>query len=189
PRPAAGPAAAKQAYPPEPGPLLRRFGRGDWRFRLPRDRRPHPWPGGVRRGRVSHRVLRGGNRPGAHPGRGPRPLHRHAERARRPRRAVTARPHRALDRDPVPRVHLADDAFRATDRAYAHVGSTIPILVLGFSIALIWQVAIPRGVLQGLQRFTSLSLNLSLELVVRTTAVILLLKAGYAVSGAMTAVF
>jgi O-antigen/teichoic acid export membrane protein len=72
---------------------------------------------------------------------------------------------------------------------YAHVGSTIPILVLGFSIALIWQVAIPRGILQGLQRFTSLSLNLSLELVVRTTVVFLLLRAGYAVSGAMAAVF
>ncbi len=72
---------------------------------------------------------------------------------------------------------------------YAHVGSTIPILILGFSIALIWQVAIPRGILQGLQRFTSLSLNLSLELVVRTTVVFLLLKAGYAVSGAMAAVF
>lgn len=72
---------------------------------------------------------------------------------------------------------------------YAHVGSTIPILVLGFSIALIWQVAIPRGILQGIQRFTSLSLNLSLELVVRTATVYFLLKAGYAVSGAMTAVF
>ncbi|HET7419855.1 MAG TPA: oligosaccharide flippase family protein [Candidatus Dormibacteraeota bacterium] len=72
---------------------------------------------------------------------------------------------------------------------FEHVGSTIPILILGFSIALIWQVAIPRGILQGLQRFTSLSLNLSLELVVRTTVVFLLLRAGYAVSGAMTAVF
>ncbi len=72
---------------------------------------------------------------------------------------------------------------------YAHVGSTIPILVLGFSIALIWQVAIPRGILQGLQRFTALSLNLSLELVVRTIVVFVLLRAGYAVSGAMTAVF
>src|SRR5947209_12207481 len=72
---------------------------------------------------------------------------------------------------------------------YAHVGSTIPILVLGFSIALIWQVAIPRGILQGLQRFTSLSLNLSLELVIRTSVVFVLLKAGYAVSGAMAAVF
>jgi O-antigen/teichoic acid export membrane protein len=71
---------------------------------------------------------------------------------------------------------------------YGHVGSSIPILVLGFSVALIWQVAIPRGILQGLQRFTSLSLNLSLELVVRTTAVFLLVRP-YAVSGAMTAVF
>jgi O-antigen/teichoic acid export membrane protein len=72
---------------------------------------------------------------------------------------------------------------------FEHVGSTIPILILGFSIALIWQVAIPRGILQGLQRFTSLSLNLSLELIIRTTVVILLLRAGYAVSGAMAAVF
>jgi O-antigen/teichoic acid export membrane protein len=71
---------------------------------------------------------------------------------------------------------------------YGHVGSSIPILVLGFSIALIWQVAIPRGILQGLQRFTSLSLNLSLELIVRTTAVFLLVGP-FAVSGAMTAVF
>src|SRR5438128_3538880 len=72
---------------------------------------------------------------------------------------------------------------------YAHVGSTIPILILGFSIALIWQVAIPRGILQGLQRFTALSLNLSLELIIRTTIVFVLLKAWYAVSGAMAAVF
>ena len=72
---------------------------------------------------------------------------------------------------------------------FEHVGSTIPILILGFSIALIWQVAIPRGILQGLQRFTPLSLNLSLELVIRTTVAYLLLRAGYAVSGAMAAVF
>ncbi|HSS92618.1 MAG TPA: oligosaccharide flippase family protein [Candidatus Dormibacteraeota bacterium] len=72
---------------------------------------------------------------------------------------------------------------------FEHLGSTIPILILGFSIALVWQVAIPRGILQGLQRFTSLSLNLSLELVVRTTLVYALLAAGYAVSGAMAAVF
>ncbi len=72
--------------------------------------------------------------------------------------------------------------------AFEHLGSTIPLLILGFSIALIWQVAIPRGILQGLQRFPALSLNLSLELVVRTIAVVVLLKAGYAVSGAMAAV-
>jgi O-antigen/teichoic acid export membrane protein len=84
---------------------------------------------------------------------------------------------------------LLTSLFGHAIAAYAHVGSTIPVLVLGFSIALIWQVAIPRGILQGLQRFTSLSLNLSLELVIRTTVVFLLLRAGYAVSGAMTAVF
>ncbi|HYM67899.1 MAG TPA: oligosaccharide flippase family protein, partial [Patescibacteria group bacterium] len=72
---------------------------------------------------------------------------------------------------------------------FEHLGSTIPILILGMSIALIWQVAIPRGILQGLQRFPALSLNLSLELVIRTTVVFALLTAGYAVSGAMAAVF
>jgi len=72
---------------------------------------------------------------------------------------------------------------------FEHLGSTIPILILGFSIALVWQVAIPRGILQGLQRFTALSLNLSLELVVRTVLVFVLLKAALAVSGAMAAVF
>jgi O-antigen/teichoic acid export membrane protein len=72
--------------------------------------------------------------------------------------------------------------------AFANLGSTIPILILGFAVALIWQVAIPRGILQGLQRFPALSLNLSLELIVRTVFVFVLLKAGYAVSGAMAAV-
>jgi O-antigen/teichoic acid export membrane protein len=72
---------------------------------------------------------------------------------------------------------------------FEHLGSALPVLILGFSIALIWQVAIPRGILQGLQRFTALSLNLGLELVVRTIAVFALLMAGYAVSGAMAAVF
>ena len=72
---------------------------------------------------------------------------------------------------------------------FEHLGSALPVLILGFSIALVWQVAIPRGILQGLQRFTSLSLNLSLELIVRTTVVFGLLTAGYAVSGAMAAVF
>jgi O-antigen/teichoic acid export membrane protein len=72
---------------------------------------------------------------------------------------------------------------------FEHLGSALPVLILGFSIALVWQVAIPRGILQGLQRFTSLSLNLGLEMVVRTSVVFGLLTAGYAVSGAMAAVF
>src|SRR4030081_3330531 len=83
---------------------------------------------------------------------------------------------------------LLTTLFSRQMASFEHLGSTIPVLLLGISIALIWQVAIPRGILQGLQRFTALSLNLSLELVVRTIAVVLLLKAGYAVSGAMAAV-
>jgi O-antigen/teichoic acid export membrane protein len=72
---------------------------------------------------------------------------------------------------------------------FEHLGSALPVLILGFSVALIWQVAIPRGILQGLQRFTALALNLSLELIIRTVAAFGLLMAGYAVSGAMAAVF
>jgi len=84
---------------------------------------------------------------------------------------------------------LLTTLFARPIAGFEHLGSTIPILILGFSVALIWQVAIPRGILQGLQRFTPLSLNLSLELMIRTTVVFILLKAGYAVSGAMAAVF
>src|SRR4029077_5818332 len=83
---------------------------------------------------------------------------------------------------------LATTLFAHQMASFEHLGSTIPVLILGFSIALIWQVAIPRGILQGLQRFTALSLNLSMELIVRTGAVLVLLAAGYAVSGAMAAV-
>ena len=72
---------------------------------------------------------------------------------------------------------------------FEHLGSALPVLIIGFSVALIWQVAIPRGILQGLQRFTALAFNLSLELVVRTSVLFGLLMAGYAVSGAMAAVF
>src|ERR1700704_6021416 len=72
---------------------------------------------------------------------------------------------------------------------FEHLGSALPLLILGFAVALIWQVAIPRGILQGLQRFTALALNLGLELIIRTTVVFGLLVAGYAVSGAMFAVF
>ena len=84
---------------------------------------------------------------------------------------------------------LLTSLFARPVAAFEHLGSTIPILILGFSIALIWQVAIPRGILQGLHRFTSLSLNLALELVVRTGVVFGLLAVGFAVSGAMAAVF
>src|SRR5256884_8272945 len=84
---------------------------------------------------------------------------------------------------------LLTSLFARPIAAFEHLVTTVPILILGFSIDLISKAAIPRGILQGRQRFTPLALNLPLELVIRTTVVFILLKAGYAVSGAMAAVF
>ncbi|TMF20205.1 MAG: hypothetical protein E6I36_10895, partial [Chloroflexi bacterium] len=72
--------------------------------------------------------------------------------------------------------------------AFEHLTSTLPVVLVGLLLAVAWQTAIPRGVLQGLQRFTSLSLNLSIELIARTGLAYGLLIAGYAVSGAIAAV-
>jgi O-antigen/teichoic acid export membrane protein len=71
---------------------------------------------------------------------------------------------------------------------FLHLGSRVPILWLGAAVAVCWYVAVPRGVLQGIQSFGWLSANLSLELVIRTTTLILLLAAGLSVTGSMTAV-
>src|SRR5207253_913737 len=49
---------------------------------------------------------------------------------------------------------------------YGQVAFLIAVYAVGTGPALIRQVAIPRGILQGLQRFTALSLNLSLELLI-----------------------
>ena len=84
---------------------------------------------------------------------------------------------------------LATIVFGRHVATLGHLGSALPVDILGFSIALVWQVAIPRGILQGLQRFTPLSFNLALELIVRTGVVFGLLAVGFAVSGAMAAVF
>jgi len=71
--------------------------------------------------------------------------------------------------------------------AFLNLGSAVPLLWLGVAIAVFWFAAIPRGVLQGTQRFTALSLNLSLELIVRTSLVFVLLKIGLAVAGGIMA--
>src|SRR5437660_11808340 len=47
---------------------------------------------------------------------------------------------------------LVTTLFARPVAAFEHIGSTIPLLILGFSIALIWQVAIPRGIRHALQR-------------------------------------
>jgi O-antigen/teichoic acid export membrane protein len=72
--------------------------------------------------------------------------------------------------------------------AFEHIASSLPVVILGLAIALGWQVAIPRGILQGLQRFKALAVNLSVDPIVRVSALLVLLAGGYAVSGAMAAV-
>ncbi len=71
--------------------------------------------------------------------------------------------------------------------AFLNLRSPVPVLWLGAAIAVFWFTAVPRGVLQGTQRFTALSLNLSLELILRTGFVFVLLKVGLAVVGGMMA--
>lgn len=72
--------------------------------------------------------------------------------------------------------------------AFERLRSPTPVIWLGLAIAVFWYAAVPRGLLQGTQHFTALSLNLSLELVLRTMGLFILLKLGLGVSGSMIAV-
>jgi O-antigen/teichoic acid export membrane protein len=71
---------------------------------------------------------------------------------------------------------------------FLHLHSPVPVIWLGIGIAVFWQVGIPRGILQGIQHFSALSANLSLEMVVRCTSLALLLAAGTGVVGATISV-
>jgi O-antigen/teichoic acid export membrane protein len=71
--------------------------------------------------------------------------------------------------------------------AFENFESPVPVIWLGIAIAAFCYTAIPRGILQGMQRFSALSGNLSLELVVRVGSLALLLAAGLAVTGSMVA--
>ncbi len=71
--------------------------------------------------------------------------------------------------------------------AFEHFDSPVPVIWLGLAIAVYCYAAIPRGVLQGTQRFTALSANLTLELVGRVGGLVVLLAVGLAVTGSMMA--
>ena len=71
---------------------------------------------------------------------------------------------------------------------FLHLHSAVPIYLLALSVIGIWQVAVPRGILQGMQHFQALSINLSLELGARMILLIGLLSAGFQVGGAMLAI-
>jgi O-antigen/teichoic acid export membrane protein len=51
---------------------------------------------------------------------------------------------------------------------FLNLSSPVPLAWAGLAVAACWYCAIPRGVLQGTQRFAALAANLSLEMVVRT---------------------
>lgn len=70
---------------------------------------------------------------------------------------------------------------------FLHLDSSIPVIWLGAALVFCWYMALPRGALQGTQRFGSLSLNNAFELVTRTLALVLLLALGLGVNGAIIA--
>lgn len=78
-------------------------------------------------------------------------------------------------------------AFAVPAAAFLQLGSPVPMVWLGVTVAVTWQLAIPRALLQGMQRFGALSLNLTAEMVARSTSVLLLLVAGFAVAGGAAA--
>jgi O-antigen/teichoic acid export membrane protein len=71
--------------------------------------------------------------------------------------------------------------------AFENFDSPVPVMWLGLAIAAYCYTAVPRGVLQGTQRFTALSANLTLELLIRVGSLFLLLAVGLAVSGSVIA--
>ncbi len=82
---------------------------------------------------------------------------------------------------------LLEAALSVPVATFEHFTSPVPVIWLGLAIAVYCFTAIPRGVLQGMQRFPALSANLSLELVVRTGMLVVLLSLGLAVTGSMIA--
>src|SRR5205823_7985822 len=83
---------------------------------------------------------------------------------------------------------LATGIFAGPARSFLHLSSLIPLTMLALALAGVWQLAVLRGVLQGLQRFPQLSLNLSLELIVRMATLLVMVLLGYKVGGAMLAI-
>lgn len=71
---------------------------------------------------------------------------------------------------------------------FLHLHSWVPVLWMLLAMVMIWQVGVPRGMLQGMQRFAALSVNQSVEMVVRVGLLVILLVVGAGVTGAMVAV-
>ncbi|HEX6488094.1 MAG TPA: lipopolysaccharide biosynthesis protein [Candidatus Dormibacteraeota bacterium] len=72
--------------------------------------------------------------------------------------------------------------------SFLHLNSWVPVLWMLLAMVMIWQVGVPRGMLQGMQRFGALSVNQSVEMVFRVGLLAILLVAGFGVVGSMVAV-
>lgn len=71
---------------------------------------------------------------------------------------------------------------------FLNLDGRAPLLWIAVAVVAYWYLAIPRGVLQGTQRFPAFSANLGSELIVRTLSLGLLLAVGLAVTGAAVAI-
>ena len=70
---------------------------------------------------------------------------------------------------------------------FLRIPSPFPVILMGLGIAFATGVSIPRGVLQGLQKFGQLGLNISLESLIRLLLGVLLVSLGLGVNGAILA--
>jgi O-antigen/teichoic acid export membrane protein len=83
---------------------------------------------------------------------------------------------------------LVGAALSIPGASFLQLRSPVPLMMVVVAIAAYWYTAIPRGVLQGSQRFTALSANLSFEILVRTGLLVVFLGLGLAVFGATLAI-
>jgi O-antigen/teichoic acid export membrane protein len=83
---------------------------------------------------------------------------------------------------------LVGAALSIPGASFLQLRSPVPLMMVVVAIAAYWYTAIPRGVLQGSQRFHALSANLSFEILVRTGLLVVFLWAGLAVFGATLAI-
>jgi O-antigen/teichoic acid export membrane protein len=82
---------------------------------------------------------------------------------------------------------LAIAALSPLIAGFLHLGSPMPVIWLGGALVFCWYMAVPRGALQGTQRFGSLSLNNAFELTMRMVSLVVLLALGLGVNGAVIA--
>jgi len=70
---------------------------------------------------------------------------------------------------------------------FLRIPSPLPVILTGLLLALAVILSVPRGVLQGLQKFGQLGLNISLEALIRLLLGVLLVSVGLGVNGAILA--